>query len=158
MNKTWNYVSQNRFGYDALQRRVALTNLSLGITHSFGFEPASRLHTVSTLDSGLPTLVTYSYLTNSPLVAGLTFQQGGVTRMTTTKQFDFLNRLKQISSLPSGTSAVSSAYGYNLANQRTGLTNQDGSFWQFGYDLLGQATNGWRSWSDGSEVLGQRFN
>jgi len=69
-----------------------------------------------------------------------------------------MNRLRLISSQPSSTSAVSSAYGYNLANQRTSVTNADASYWLYGYDFLGQATNGWRFWSDGSEVLGQTFN
>ena len=156
VNRTWNYASQNRLGYDAFKRRLALTNLSLGIVHSYGYDSASRLASVSALDRGIS--VSYAYLTNSSLVSGLTFQQGGVTRMTTSKQFDAINRLTQISSLPSGTSAVSSTYGYNSANQRVALTNADGSRWSFGYDQLGQVTNGWRYWGDGNEVLGQTFN
>jgi RHS repeat-associated protein len=156
VNKAWNYTSQNRYGLDALKRRTALTNLTLGITHLSSYDAASRLQSVSTPDSGV--LISYAYASNSPLVSGLTFQKGGFTRLTTSKQFDALERLMQVSSVPSGTSAVSSTYGYNAANQRTSLTNADGSYWRFGYDQLGQVTNGWRFWSDGSEVLGQTFN
>ena len=43
VNKTWNYASQNRLGYDALQRRSGLTNLSLGLTHTYAYDAASRL-------------------------------------------------------------------------------------------------------------------
>jgi YD repeat-containing protein len=52
VNKSWNYASQNRIGYDALQRRSGLTNLSLGLTHAYAYDAASRLQSVSTLDSG----------------------------------------------------------------------------------------------------------
>ncbi len=38
------------------------------------------------------------------------------------------------------------------------MTNVDGSRWAFGYDRLGQVTNGWRYWNDGSDVLGQTFS
>jgi hypothetical protein len=31
VNKSWNYASQARLGYDGLQRRIGLTNLSLGM-------------------------------------------------------------------------------------------------------------------------------
>ena len=40
---------------------------------------------------------TYSYLANSPLVSQIAFQQNGTNRMTTTKSYDNLNRLTQIS-------------------------------------------------------------
>ena len=54
--------------------------------------------------------------------------------MTTTKQYDFLDRLLSVSSAPSAASALSFGYGYNLANQRTNLTLADGSQWAFGYE------------------------
>jgi len=36
---------------------------------------------------------TYSYTANSPLVGQVMFSNNGALRMTTTKQYDFLNRL-----------------------------------------------------------------
>jgi len=57
VNKTWNYASQNRVGYDGLQRRSGLTNLSLGLSHTYAYDAASRLQGVSTLDSGASSLV-----------------------------------------------------------------------------------------------------
>jgi RHS repeat-associated protein len=158
VNKSWNYASHTRVGYDAFQRRTGLTNLSLGLTHSYAYDAASRLQSVSTLDSGAASLVSYSYVSNSPLVDGITFQQGGTTRLTTSKSYDNLNRLRQIASVTNAQAVASFAYAYNSANQRTAVTNVDGSRWAFGYDRLGQVTNGWRYWSDGSDVLGQTFN
>jgi YD repeat-containing protein len=77
--------------------------------------------------------------------------------MTTTRQYDFLNRLTQISSAPSGSPTTSSTYGYNLASQRTALTNADSCRWAYTYDALGQASSGKKSWPDGTPVAGQQF-
>jgi len=68
-----------------------------------------------------------------------------------------VNRLTGISSAPSASSAVSFNYAYNSANQRTSVTNADGSFWLYQYDTLGQVTSGKKYWTDGSPVAGQQF-
>ena len=82
-------------------------------------------------------------LANSPLVSQITFKQSGTTRMTTTKQYDLLNRLTSIGTTNAGSATIcSSAYGYNSANQRTAMTNADGSYWVYGYDSLGQVIFG----------------
>ena len=109
--------------YDAYLRRTNLVVQQSSnplIQQSFTFDAASRLSTVSTLDSGLGTLdsATYSYLANSPLVNQITFKQNGNTRMTTSKYYDNLNRLRIISSAFTG-NGVSYSYQYNDANQRT---------------------------------------
>ncbi|HEY3856827.1 MAG TPA: hypothetical protein VGO67_20780 [Verrucomicrobiae bacterium] len=43
----------------------------------------------------------YRYVANSPLVGQIAFAQGGTTRMTTVKQYDYLNLLSSIASAPS---------------------------------------------------------
>jgi hypothetical protein len=90
----------------------------------------------------------------------ITFKQSGTTRMTTTKQYDYLNRLTQISSAPSAsyTLPVTFNYNYNTANQRTKDTLADGSYWIYGYDSLGQVTNGVKYFSTGTPVPGQQFD
>jgi YD repeat-containing protein len=45
----------------------------------------------------------------------------------------------------------------NNANQRTTRTDADGSYWDYGYDSLGQVTNAVRRWSDGTPVTGQQY-
>jgi RHS repeat-associated protein len=79
--------------------------------------------------------------------------------MTTSKQYDKLNRLLSIASTPSGTGIlpVSFSYQYNDANQRYRITLQDGSFWFYEYDNLGQLRSGKKFWSDGTPVPGQQF-
>jgi RHS repeat-associated protein len=76
--------------------------------------------------------------------------------MTTTKQYDSLNRLTNISSTI-GSSAIGNSYGYNNANQRTRSTLPDNSYWAYDYDNLGQVTSGKKHWSDTSLVAGQQF-
>src|SRR5438876_8902146 len=77
--------------------------------------------------------------------------------MTTTKSYDNLNRLVTISNLPSADLALSFNYAYNSANQRTSVTNSDGSRWVYQYDYLGQVISGKRYCSDGTPVAGQQF-
>jgi YD repeat-containing protein len=141
-------------GYDHLLRRTNVIALTGGTTVLAGFtniyDLASRLLRVSDLNNNS---ATYSYLANSPLVEQVVFQQNGTARMTTTRQFDLLNRLTSISSAP----FASFAYAYNSANQRTAVTNIDASRWVFGYDPLGQVTSGKKYWNDGSPVAGQQF-
>ena len=85
-----------------------------------------------------PYSATYSYLANSPLVGQIAFANNGTTAMTTTKQYDFLNRLAQISSVSCASSVVSYSYLYNNANQRVRARLADGSYWVYTYDPLGQ--------------------
>ena len=77
--------------------------------------------------------------------------------MTTTKQYDFLNRLTSVASLPAGANAVSFAYDYNPANQRVRRREGDGSYWRYEYDALGQVRSGRKYWAEGTPVAGQQF-
>jgi RHS repeat-associated protein len=52
---------------------------------------------------------------------------------------------------------ISFAYTYNDANQRLRVTQQDGSYWVYDYDALGQVKSGKRYWSDNTPVAGQQF-
>jgi len=52
---------------------------------------------------------------------------------------------------------ISYAYAYNDANQRTRVSLNEGSFWVYQYDVLGQVTSGKKYWTDGTPVPGQQF-
>jgi YD repeat-containing protein len=77
--------------------------------------------------------------------------------LTTARGYDNLYRLTVISNIPSGDSSMTFAYAYNSANQRTSVTNADGSCWIFTYDSLGQVTSCKKYWSNGMAVAGQQF-
>jgi hypothetical protein len=102
----------------------------------------------------------YSYLANSPLVSQILFTNNTTRRMTTTKSYDYLNRLTQVSSSPnvSYTLPLAFNYTYNSANQRTHNTLADGSYWVYGYDSPGQMTNACKYFSNGTPVAGQQFD
>ena len=81
--------------YDNLLRRTNLSAIGNGTTISsiiYGFDPASRLSTVSD-GTGLPT---YSHLANSPLVGQVAFKSDSVTALTTANSYDYLNRLRRM--------------------------------------------------------------
>ena len=147
-------------GYDSDLRRTMLAALSGSsqlLSATYGYDNASRLASVA---DGNNNSASYSYLANSPLVSHITFKQSGLTRMTTTKQWDYLNRLTQISSAPGAayTSPLTYNYNYNSANQRTKDTLADGSYWIYAYDSFGQVTNGCKYFSTGTPVPGQQFD
>jgi RHS repeat-associated protein len=78
--------------------------------------------------------------------------------MTTTKSYDYLNRLLSISSINSQPSTINSfSYQYNDANQRVTCRLADGSYWVYLYDSLGQVISGKKYFPDGIPVPGQQF-
>ena len=146
-------------GYDLFLRRTQLSAFAGDtrlLTANYGYDRASRLAGVN---DGGNNSASYTYLANSPLVGQIAFTQGGVTRMTTTRQYDFLNRLTQVSSVPGagGTMPLGFNYDYNAASQRTRNTLADGSSWRYQYDALGQVTGAAKYFTDGTPVPGQQF-
>jgi RHS repeat-associated protein len=142
--------------YDSLLRRTSfqiVTGAVVKATFNYGYDAASRLFAITNGNYN----ASYTYLANSPLVSQITFRSNAITRVTTTKSYDYLNRLTGISSAPSGASTINFNYNYNDANQRVRVNLADGSFWMYEYDSLGQVTSGKRYWSDGTPVAGQQF-
>jgi RHS repeat-associated protein len=146
-------------GYDSLLRQTSLTvcsNATSLYAPTYAYDStSSRLTNVA--DGAYS--AAYNCLANSPLVSQITLRSNSFVAMTTTKQYDYLNRLLNISSQPSasGEQVVSFGYTYNDANQRTRRTDPDGSYWLYEYDKLGQLTSGKHYWPDGTPVAGQQF-
>ncbi len=146
-------------GYDQYLRRtncVVLNGSSVLSSNVYGFDSASRLQTAGDEVNS----ATYSYLANSPLIYQIIFKSNTVTRMTTTRQYDNLNRLTSIWSLPTAGSQIGFTYSYNSANQRTSMVKSSDSYdstWSYGYDSLGQVVGGTNRWGDGTFVAGQQY-
>ena len=142
--------------YDSLLRREQLSVVgTAGPAVRFAYDSASRLQTVSagTLSAA------YAYVPGAPgLVSNVTFWSAGAPLMKTAKTYDNLNRLLKIESTTGGRPVSSHTYQLNAANQRTKRTDADGSFWNYGYDSLGQVTNAVRYWVGGTNVLGQSYS
>ncbi len=144
--------------YDSYLRKSRLEikqSTTVRAQQDYAYDTASRLQSVTS--DGYS--ATYSYLANSPLVEQISCKQVGYQpKMTLTRQFDYLDRLQSISSVPTGeTLSLSFAYQYNSANQRVKTTLSDGSYWIYTYDTLGQVTSSKRYWNNGTPVAGQQF-
>ena len=149
-------------GYDARFRRTRL-RLSTPLwndTITYGYDAASRVRGVT--NSGYA--AEYIYQAGSSLVAqtigwDLNAAGGPAARLITEPVRDALDRL---TSLPHrlGSSALAASYApaYNLAGQRTSVTNADGSRWDYSYDALGQVTADHRRQAGGALYLGQQFD
>ena len=95
-------------------RRTSLAAKQGGTTlarGTYGYDNAGRLLTVTdgTLNS------TYSYLAKWRLIGQITHRQSSTVRMTETRQYDLLNRLTSLTSVPAaaGQLPVSFAYQYH---------------------------------------------
>jgi RHS repeat-associated protein len=141
-------------GFDSLWRRTAVAlNSQPASLNQFFYGSASRMEIVS---NGAISVI-YAYLTNASLVDNITFRQNDTTRMVTSKSYDNLNRLKQISSTAGGATVAGFDYQYNDANQRTRTTLADNGYWNYEHDALGQVTAGKRFWQGGLAAAGQQF-
>ena len=108
-----------------------MTTYTYGFNDGTGGNEHGDLLSVSYNDGTTPT-ITFSYARRG--------QQTGIVRngMTTTRQYDRLNRLQSVSSQPaaSGEWPISASYLHNEAGQRIRCTLGDGTYWAYTYDAL----------------------
>jgi len=99
------------------------------------------------------------YGTNNDMISRASYLATGGSRSVWSLSHG-VNRLTQISSSPAGSGqpAQTFNYSYNAANQRTKDKLADGSYWVYQYDALGQVTNGFKYFYDGTIVPGQQFS
>jgi RHS repeat-associated protein len=138
--------------YDGYARLQTLAVPSV-YTAGYDYDAASRLDTVT---QGVRT-AKYAYVPNSSLVESVTVKNNGTLRLTTTKGYDHLNRLGSIANTPSATPAHTVGYDYNAANQRAKATREDATFWDYGYDSLGQVTSAGKKLAGGMAVPGHAY-
>jgi hypothetical protein len=87
----------------------------------------------------------------------LTLTRGSGTVLTTSKTFDALDRLSEVSSVPATGPTTSFGYQYNAAGLRDPITLADGSYWSIGYNDRGEVTSGERKTSGDAVFPGQSF-
>ena len=139
--------------FDSLSRFSNLSLPSASLSINYQYDDASRLNRVVNGNHD----ISYTYYSDSNLINTINFISGSNQVMTTTKNYDFLNRLTSISSAPTVSPAVSYQYDYNNANQRTIATLANGEFWDFTYDSLGQVTSGIKNTPAGIPIPGYSF-
>jgi len=141
-NSGFNYTNQLVNTYDSLQRLSTAAGTTIGYTGG----------RITSLTRGA-LQAAYGYEANSALISGIALQVGSGPVLNTIKSYDYLNRLQAVAATP----GLGVTYAYNSANQRTALTNLDGSHWQYGYDFLGQVTTANKLFPDGQPAAGQQF-
>ena len=100
---------------------------------------------------------TYSYAPDGRTINGRTVQNGGVPTLVVTNTYDGLDRLLSVHNSTRSGAVRASTYTYNAANQRTRMDLADGTSWRYGYDALGQLTNGVKVFSDGDPMGAMNF-
>lgn len=138
--------------YDGYGRYDDVTVPSV-YTADYDYDAASRLDLVT---QGVHT-AKYAYVPNSPLVESVTVKNNGTLRLTTTKGYDHLNRLFSITNAPATTSARTVGYDYNAANQRSKATREDATYWDYGYDALGQVDSAVKKQAGGTTIPGHAY-
>jgi RHS repeat-associated protein len=138
--------------FDGLYRLGSLSSTGLPASVAYAYDSASRLREISQASHA----ATYAYTPNTVDIASITLSANGVTRLTSTKNYDQRGRLASVSHTI-GSTALGHSYGYNSADQSTRATREDGSYWDYAYDTLGQINNAVKRRSDGVARLGQTF-
>jgi RHS repeat-associated protein len=150
------------FGRHDQLRIASPSNPNLYVV-TYGYDSASRLRTVTAGDDS----ATYAYVPDSALIASVAFTNAGVERMAITRQYDLLDRVTDVVSTAAGAAVFARfAYGYNAAGLRERIELADGTYWDYGYDSLGQVTSGvrrvtgepepWLSFDYGFDDIGNR--
>ncbi len=142
-------------GHDAAGRLSGMSIAGSGWTHATGYlyDSAGRLEHVDLGDLRS----TYSYVSNSGLLDTVSQKTNGVTLHAMQRSSDQLGRLQSIASQASVAPTISHSYGYNLANQRTSATREDGRSIAYGYDALGHLNSAIETLSDSSVRAGRSF-
>jgi RHS repeat-associated protein len=142
--------------YDALNRRDMLSIRNGGTSihaQSFAYGAASRLKSTG---SGAYT-VTYGYSPNSPMVETIDFKHSGATVMTTTKSYDFVNRLTSIRSVAGGVTVSNHTYSHSALNQRLRDEDADGKFWSYLYNSDGELESAVKHDALAAQLAGMNF-
>ena len=141
---------------DSLNRfdriRLVAPDSTIPYLNTFGYDGASRLGTVSFNNH----TITHTYDPASELRQVQTFNNGMGNTLTVNQRFDKLNRLKSRESLITAGDTRNYTYIYNDLNQRTRATAFDGSYWEYGYDSLGQVDSAIRK--DNTDTAIPGFN
>ena len=126
------------------------------IVHSYGYDDRGRMASVRQNDRSAH----YSYDDQTGALVSTRFDTAGQPIAETAREFDDLGRLTHISTRSlkeHGDFHQSFDYTYNDTNQRTRVETEDGSYWDYRYDDLGQVISAKRHWKDGTPVAGQQF-
>ena len=101
---------------------------------------------------------TYTYATNSDLIATVLHKKGTSTQLTQTRTWhSSLDRLTKIDNSTT-TTFSSHEYVYDSLHRRTKATTEDAAYWDYVYDDRGQVTDATKKLSGGTAIYGWNFD
>ena len=133
--------------------RLHAPDASIPYQNAFSYDGASRLDSVSFNGHS----VTHTYDPTTELRLVQIFNNGSSDLLIVNQRLDKLNRLKSRESLIAGGDSRSYSYLYNNLNQRARATASDGSYWEYGYDALGQVDSAVRKDASNATIPGYNF-
>jgi len=137
------------YGRDAL----ITTGLSANMETDYGYDGYGRMNEVSSGGNH----VGYAYAPNSDLLQTTFSSNTSSLVLTTSRQWDYGFRLRNINNTANGATVTSHSYIYDNLNRRTQATLEDGSLWKYGYNNRNELTGAQRYWSDWTPVTGQQY-
>jgi RHS repeat-associated protein len=143
--KAWSGLSVD---YGVMAGRRSVREAALGAITvpavSYAYAASSgALESVSTAGAGSTTVTaTYRSTATTGWNDGVTYSVGASTKLSSTRTPDTRGRLDAVS-WANGSNAVLSGHDYTLdaMNRRTAALRQDGSSWNYGYNLRGEVTS-----------------
>ena len=126
------------------------------VVHHYNYDDQGRMTSVRQDDRSAH----YTYDDQTGALVSTRFETAGEPIAETAREFDALGRLTHISTRSlkeHGDFYQSFDYSYNTTNQRTRVETEDGSYWAYRYDDLGQVISAKRHWKDGTPIAGQQF-
>ncbi len=143
--------------YGRLQTLHALAAGSTASRADYSYYPTDgRLEKVDVADS----TARYTYEPTSNAVSEISFKRAGTERFKTSRTYDVLGRHSTIAHYTGATlltSRASALADYDTLNRRTKRTQEDGLYWQYGYDFRGQVQFGEKHLAAGGLLAGWQF-
>jgi len=143
-NDTWSWIA---YDYDGLGRLLMKDIQPLSGSswrYSYSYDDAGRLHRVTYNDQDpAPRAAEYDYNSATGRIHDIHFLEGEDTVVSTRKVWDGLGR--QTDAYGYNSTMIVQArrsHEYNDANQITRTIDEKNSYWDYGYDDLGQVTSG----------------
>ncbi len=144
------------FAFDSQQRLIGIVpNEETAAEQAFTYDGASRLKTATVGDFAAE----YVYTGASSRLERTEFRHDNVQTGRSDWTYDPKGRLSEITTRQQSSSKPlsSHAYSYNVLNQRTQASLENGARWNFAYDDLGQVTEGKKRNAAGNLVPGRQF-
>lgn len=153
---TWSWVEHHYDSAGRIDHKIFQPMSGSSWRYSYGYDDAGRVRRVTYNDrEANPFAAQYSYQFLAGRVKEIHFLKGESAVASTGKSWDRLGRQTAVYSYNSSLIAeVMRQYEHNSANQITRATGEGFTYWDYGYDGLGQVTSAQKFLYDATAIDG----